>query len=345
VKKPTAIDLFSGCGGLTLGLRQANFRVVGAVEIDPLAVETYQANHPRVALWSKDIRGLPVSEVMRILKLRRGQLDLLAGCPPCQGFSRMRTRNGQRAMRYPHNELIRDFARFVRKLMPKTVMLENVPGLKGHWRFKKLCRMLRRLKYDVNCDVRNAADFGVAQRRQRLIMVASRVGDISLPRPRKVKKTVRDAILGLPRAGTSGDPIHDFPEYRAPHIRAKIARIPADGGSRTDLPPGDQLPCHRRCVGFKDVYGRMAWDDVAPTITGGCFNPSKGRFLHPYENRAITMREAALLQGFPAKYSFPIAGKQAIAQMIGNALPPPFIRTHARPISARLTRLKRGAKR
>jgi DNA (cytosine-5)-methyltransferase 1 len=112
-----------------------------------------------------------------------------------------------------------------------------------------------------------------------------------------------------------------------------IRRIPKNGGSRSDLPEEDQLDCHKRCNGFKDVYGRMAWGEVSPTITSGCFNPSKGRFLHPEEDRAITMREAALLQGFPRRYKFPTTdNKSAIALMIGNALPPPFIAAHARCI-------------
>ena len=111
-----------------------------------------------------------------------------------------------------------------------------------------------------------------------------------------------------------------------------IQRIPKNGGSRTDLPEEDQLECHKRCNGFKDVYGRMAWGDVAPTITSGCSNPSKGRFLHPEEDRAITLREAALLQGFPLRYKFPTSNKSAVALMIGNALPPPFITAHARMI-------------
>jgi len=116
-----------------------------------------------------------------------------------------------------------------------------------------------------------------------------------------------------------------------------IRHIPKNGGIRRDLPSEFQLKCHQRCNGFKDVYGRMAWDDVAPTITGGCFNPSKGRFLHPEEDRAITMREAALLQGFPKLYKFPtIDNKSAVALMIGNALPPPFITAHAKCVKTAL---------
>jgi DNA (cytosine-5)-methyltransferase 1 len=124
-----------------------------------------------------------------------------------------------------------------------------------------------------------------------------------------------------------------MPENRTPKVLNVIRLIPKDGGSRRDLPEEFQLECHKRCNGFKDVYGRMAWKKPAPTITGGCFNPSKGRFLHPEEDRAITMREAALLQGFPRRYKFPTTeNKSAVALMIGNALPPPFIAAHGRSI-------------
>ena len=129
MKRPVAIDLFSGCGGLTLGLKQAGFRVLGAVEIDALAVETYRANHKSVVVWPEDIRKVNPRQVMRRLGLRKGELDLLAGCPPCQGFSTMATLNGKRGKDDPRNDLVFQFVRFVRQMAPKAVMLENVPGL------------------------------------------------------------------------------------------------------------------------------------------------------------------------------------------------------------------------
>jgi DNA (cytosine-5)-methyltransferase 1 len=151
--------------------------------------------------------------------------------------------------------------------------------------------------------------------------------------PAKSRKTVRDTIARLPLAGSSGDKLHDITERRSARIKALIKKIPKDGGGRTDLPYKYQLDCHKRCNGFKDIYGRMAWDAVSPTITSGCFNPSKGRFLHPEEDRAITLREAALLQGFPHRYKFPITtNKSAVALMIGNALPPELIRRHAKSV-------------
>jgi len=162
-------------------------------------------------------------------------------------------------------------------------------------------------------------------------MLAGRGFRIDFPREATTTRTVRDAIAWLPKPGASKDLLHNLPERRrGDRVAAFIRDIPKDGGSRKDLPKRRQLDCHKRSDGFKDVYGRMAWDEVAPTITGGCFNPSKGRFLHPSANRAITMREAALLQGFPRNYIFdPKIGKQRIALMIGNALPPEFIRRHA----------------
>lgn len=142
--------------------------------------------------------------------------------------------------------------------------------------------------------------------------------------------TVRQALRGLKRAGRSGDPLHDVPENRDERIIQLIKKIPKNGGSRTDLRRNQQLRCHRKCDGFKDVYGRMHWNDVAPTITSRCVNPSKGRFLHPTANRAITLREAALLQSFPRPYFFDAsAGKHTTATLIGNALPPEFVRRHA----------------
>jgi len=336
-KKPLAIDLFCGCGGLTLGLRQAGFRVIGAVDNDPFAVETYKSNHPGVRVWECDIRDLPAAEVAHALHLETGDLHLLAGCPPCQGFSSMRTLNGKRQIEDPQNDLVFEFLRFVDGLRPRAIMMENVPGLAKDERFQVMLSKLEGLGYSVGHRIRNAADFGVPQRRRRLIMLAGKNGVLPFAAPDPNRKTVRESIGGLPAPGDSGDPLHDLPENRSERITNLIKRIPKDGGSRLDLGEEAQLPCHSDFDGFKDVYGRMAWNAVAPTITTGCFNPSKGRFLHPEEDRAITMREAALLQSFPKPYRFPMRrGKSAIAYLIGNALPPEFIRRIALPLVGRL---------
>jgi DNA (cytosine-5)-methyltransferase 1 len=329
--KPKAIDLFSGCGGLTLGLTQAGFRVVGAIEIDPLAVETYKANHKRVVIWEKDISKISAGEVMRRLKIQRGQLDLLAGCPPCQGFSTMTTLNG-RIGQDKQNDLVFEFLRFVRAMRPKAVMLENVPKLAKNRRFKTLHAELQRLGYEVNHSVLDAANYGVPQRRRRLILVAGHGKKIPFGKIAGKKTTVRNAFAKLGRRAKT-DELHNLPETRSDKVKKLIRQIPHNGGSRLDLGRRHQLDCHKKCEGFYDVYGRMSWDEVSPTITGGCCNPSKGRFLHPTKNRTITLREAALLQTFPPGYIFSLRrGKFSAAQMIGNALPPEFIRRQAKQI-------------
>jgi len=343
-KQPRAIDLFSGCGGLTLGLKEAGFRVIGAVEIDSLAVETYRKNHKGVRVWHKDIRSLSTSEVRRLLKIRKGQLDLLAGCPPCQGFSSMTTLNGRKQMRNPQNDLVFQFVRFARALKPKAVMMENVPGLARNRRLKEMQRKLEGLGYRCTYDVLDAADYAVPQRRRRLIFVAGRGHSIPFARPARTRRTVRQAFRRLGIRARK-DPLHTLREQRSAKVSALIRSIPKNGGSRLDLGVTKQLKCHTKCDGFKDVYGRMAWDDVAPTITSGCVNPSKGRFLHPVRNRAVTLREAALLQGFPPSYYFSLRrGKFPAAEMIGNALPPEFIRRHAMQVARFLSEVREGKK-
>ncbi len=333
--KPKAIDCFSGCGGMTEGFKQAGYNVVGAIEIDTISTDVYKLNHPRVRMWTEDICDVDAKDILATLKLRKGQLDLIGGCPPCQGFSTLRTNNGKRRIRDPRNDLIFEFQRLILGLKPKHVMLENVPTLFHDWRLGDFTVSLENAGYSVKANVLNAADYGVPQRRRRLVLIASRVSNVTLAKPSSKIRTVRDAIKSLPQAGKSGDPLHDIPENRTERIKARIRRIPRNGGSRSALPSNLKLKCHKNSDGFKDVYGRMAWDKPAPTITTGCFNPSKGRFLHPTAHRAITMREAALLQTFPKSYKFPPnLGKVRIADMIGNALPPEFVRRHAKHIVA-----------
>ena len=331
--KPTAIDCFAGCGGMSQGFKQAGFKVIGAIEIDPDAAGVYELNHPMAHIWSQDIRTVTSDDIVMQLGIDVGELDLLGGCPPCQGFSTLRTYNGGRLVRDSQNELIFEFQRLVLGLMPKRVMMENVPGLLDNQRLKKFRAALEEAGYKVKVDVLNVGEYGVPQRRRRLVLLASRVSSVAFAKPSRKSRTVREAIGTMPAAGTSGDALHDLPENRSPTVAARIRLVPVDGGSRASLPTHLKLECHKNSDGFKDVYGRMAWDAPAPTITTGCFNPSKGRFLHPEEDRAITMREAALLQSFPKSYKFPATlGKVKIATMIGNALPPRFIKRHARQL-------------
>ena len=295
-------------------------------------------NFRRVPVIQRDVREPDTaSKLLRAAGLREGELDLLAGCPPCQGFSAMRTRR-RGGVEDDRNTLVLDFLRLVREIRPRLVLMENVPGLGCDALFREFtagitaCGML----YDTN--VLDSADFGTPQRRRRLVFVAARDEKPTLVDTGGVeRRTVRDAIGGFAdSAGRSGDPLHDHGEQRAEHVRAVISAITPDGGSRADLPEDEQLECHRRAAAYgygwgRNIYARMAWDRLAPTITGGCINPSKGRFLHPEEDRAITVREALLLQGFPANHQVSFRrGKYAAAEIVGNAIPPGFVEAQVR---------------
>jgi DNA (cytosine-5)-methyltransferase 1 len=329
--RPKAIDLFSGCGGLTQGLKDAGFSVVAAIEADPLAMSSYTMNHRRTRRYLGDIAQLSATGFMKELGLKAGELDLLAGCPPCQGFSTLRTKNGGVEIVDPMNDLVFEVTRFASAFRPRALMIENVPRLIKDARFATMTARLERLGYSWSAEVFDAADFGVPQRRRRMILIATREGEPQFAQPVASRKTVACAIGNLPEPERSNDPLHNYKVSRAPHVAELIAQIPKDGGSRSSLAPSKQLDCHKRQNGFYDVYGRMSWSKPGPTITGGCINPSKGRFLHPESDRAITLREAALLQGFPPDYKFDTSrGIYPTAQMIGNAFPPPFAAHHAK---------------
>jgi DNA (cytosine-5)-methyltransferase 1 len=329
-KRPTAVDLFCGAGGLSEGLRQAGFKIIGALDLDGLACSTYRLNHKDVKLWEVDIRDFSAARMMRELRIRPGQLSLIAACPPCQGFSTIRTKNGNRWNRDHRNDLIFEVLRIVRVVMPISVMLENVPGLARNKRYREFLKALKSIGYRVSWKILNAVDFRVPQRRRRLVLLASRRAEPNFASKQKRQRTVRHAIAGMQVPRLSRDPMHNYSVRRSARIRTRIRKIPRDGGSRRALGSRNQLRCHQMVDGFRDVYGRMAWDQPAPTITGGCINPSKGRFLHPRANRAITLREAAMLQTFPKTYRFLLSqGRYAVASLIGNALPPEFIKRHA----------------
>jgi len=321
----TAVDLFCGCGGLSLGLKEAGFAVKAGVELDLSAAQTYGINHQDTVLFRCDIRDVNAEELKEAGGLKDGELSLLAGCPPCQGFSRIR-RHGAAD---PRNDLLFEFVRIARVLRPKVVLLENVPGLRRDGRFSVFVDNLESCGYRCKWDILDAADFGVPQRRKRLILIGSRISPIDFPlkKGRWHSQTLRDCIGSLEQPVESKDRLHKMHLNCTPRIQRLIAKIPIDGGSRAALGKRDQLDCHKRVDGFRDVYGRMKWDDVAPTLTSGCFNPSKGRFLHPEQNRPITMREAAIIQTFPKSYRFPTKlGLINIARLIGDALPPVFAR-------------------
>jgi DNA (cytosine-5)-methyltransferase 1 len=335
----TAVDLFCGAGGLSEGLSQSGVRVLGALDVSRLAIEAYRANHPDTRVWRRDIRRLAPVDILRELGLRPGELDLLAGCPPCQGFSTLRTHNRSSHVNDSRNGLVAQFARFCEVLRPRGLLMENVPGLESDRRFRLLMNRLERLGYQLTYGVLDAADYGVPQRRRRFVLLGLLGEQVEFASPTATPVRVRDAIGDLPQPTSSDDPLHNYREARSREILELIRDIPSDGGSRRDLGPERQLACHKRVDGWNDVYGRMAWDAPAPTITSGCINPSKGRFLHPEEDRAITLREAALLQSFPHDYEFPLTeGRYKAADLIGNALPPVFVAQQVRPLINELSR-------
>lgn len=317
-----AVDLFSGGGGLSEGMRRAGFNVLAAVEINNQAVECYQSNHNQTKVINKDIRKVSSTEIRKILGNK--SLDLLAGCPPCQGFSAIRRLNKKRSKKDSRNALIIHFLRFVKKLKPLTIMMENVPALQNYYLFEYLRKSLITLGYHIDYKIVDVSTYGVPQRRRRLVLVGSQLGELSIAASTNEQNTVRDAIGRLDPVSKTKDITHMIFTKHSPEIRHLISMIPKNGGSRRSLPEDLQLKCHRKKnVGFNDIYGRLKWDDVAPTLTGGCLNPSKGRFLHPEKNRALTAREAALLQTFPLSYKFPVTlSKTSLALLIGNALPP-----------------------
>lgn len=332
-KRPKAIDLFSGCGGLSLGLCNAGFDVVAAIENEPLASATYKLNHPKTLLLQRDITRVRPSYLRKRLGLEKGELTLIAGCPPCQGFSALRTYNGSRNVEEPMNDLVFQFIKFIDAFEPRGIMMENVPALANDPRIETFVNSITRMGYRSEFKVLDAADYGTPQRRRRMVLIALKGRKPEFAAKAKYRKSVKWALSKIPVCKDSIDPLHNYDVRRADHVMDLIRQIPLNGGSRGDLPPESQLPCHQRCDGFGDIYGRMSWEEPAPTITGGCINPSKGRFLHPTEDRAITLREAATLQGFPQSYRFDMSrGRYPVAQLIGNAFPPKFAEMQAKAL-------------
>lgn len=306
-----------------------------AVEIDVTSAKSYALNHKNTNILIEDIRRLTGPQLLNQAELNSGELDLLTGCPPCQGFSTLRTKRRTARTSDPRNNLITQILRLIRSMKPRAVIVENVPGLVSDVRFSEFQSGLKGAGYKFDYAILNAANFDVPQRRRRLVLVALKDREVppNWSKHSLQEKTVKDTIRNLAPAGLSGDVLHDIPEKRTATMMARIRATPKDGGSRGDIPVEMQCPCHLRSDGYKDVYGRMAWNDVSPTITSGCSNPSRGRFLHPEEDRAITLREAALLQTFPSNYQFCLdRGKDHVARQIGNAFPPNMIRPIAKVI-------------
>lgn len=327
-QKLIALDLFCGSGAVSLGLRQAGFEVVGAVDFDARACQTYRINHPTVRLIEKDIQQVNPIDFDDLI---RKKLDLLAVCAPCQPFS---SQNRFKHEGDARRHLVEESKKFIEYFEPSIVFFENVPGLASTEIFSQFRKWLKLSGYNVAEPMRvDAADLGVPQRRTRMILIAAKGASLSKATNISIQNrtTVANAIktLTIPPVGSSSvrvDPLH----YARRHTLLNIERlqhIPINGGGRESLPAHLQLACHLNTKkgSFSDTYGRMRWDDVAPTLTTGCTDITKGRFAHPEQNRAITLREAARLQSFPDSYKF-CGNASQIATQIGNAVPPEMMR-------------------
>lgn len=339
----TAIDLFCGAGGLTLGLKRAGFNVVAGVEINPEIVKTYKANHPTTKLLIRDIREITGKEILELTGLK--EIDLVAGCPPCQGFTTLTTKYHRKD---PRDDLVLEMARLVEEMMPKIVMMENVPGLtaRGKPLLDGFVERLESLGYLVNKGVLQMADYGVPQSRRRLVLLAGNGFYIPLPkqthcykgdRKRSLKSwlTLADVIknmekpVTLSEAKERGSPhkfnwhvVRDLKEISIERLKSLKA-----GSSRGSLPTELRPRCHIKSnKGFTNVYGRLSWEQTPPTITSGCTTPCMGRFGHPDELRTISIREAALIQTFPRRYKFDTKFMDTACNLVGNALPCLFAR-------------------
>lgn len=355
--KIKAIDVFSGGGGVSIGLTQAGFKVVTAVEIDKTAADTYKSYRllKHVNVLQKDICELNGRDILAAGKIKRDELFLLAGCPPCQKFSMQNRRNNLDVKAKDDvKKLLMQFLRIIQEIHPPFVLLENVPGILSSYKGDVICDFLRKLEnsdsselkeqYVVKYGVLNAADYGVPQLRKRFVLHAVRKDifnilkenqiDFSLPVEThsnnkedglKPWVTVRKAFRGLPPivAGQRYSDGRIKNHYAANLSEINLLRmriIRTGGGCRTALPQYLVLECHKNHGGHKDAYGILNPDSPSPTLTGGCISFTKGRFGHPFEERAISVREAARLQTFPDDYVFGENMTKAALE-IGNAVP------------------------
>jgi DNA (cytosine-5)-methyltransferase 1 len=345
--KPRAIDLFCGCGGLTLGLTAAGFGVIGALDNWPIAIQTYQSNfsHPTVC---GAIDGLSASEFLKAIGSPDSQIDLVAGGPPCQGFSIQRIGDDFD----DRNALVLEFARFVREINPRMFLMENVPGLlgkRGRSLAARLTSTLQSAGYEVRVKQVNAAEYGIPQIRKRIFFYGWKIGrwpNFVFPPPQYSPnqfRSVAEVIRDLPRPTNSrrsqdaqGDPLH-FRTNLSDLNLERLRHIPPGGGFE-DLPVELRVNCHKNGaskIGHRYVYGRLAPDRPASTITARFDSFTRGKFAHPSEDRNITLREGARLQTFPDTFRFS-GTQEEIAAQIGNAIPPLLSTTIARAISSYL---------
>lgn len=331
-KRFKCIDSFCGAGGLCLGLIKAGFDVLYSFDIDAKAIATMRANpyyfHSHKT-EVRDIYDVEPLELLSSLALKPGELDLLAGGPPCQGFSVQRRGNDVDI----RNQLVEEYISKVIAIRPKMFVLENVPGIEGKRGHEILHQALSKVEsfgYYIHEKILDAQDFSVPQRRRRVVIVGERkdhkIPLFEYPSPSECKVTVRDTIAKLPEPPLDGTEHPEVSLHRRDKLSAKnIARLQhlKPGQGRDYLPAELLADCHKvssNIIGHRNVYGRMPWDDVAPTITARFDSFTRGMFGHPEQNRSISLREGALLQTFPMDFVF-VGNKVDIARQIGNAVP------------------------
>lgn len=338
-----AVDFFCSAGGVTCGFRQAGIDVLGGIDIDKTCKETYEKNNNARFLHA-DISDLSKKEVGKFFGIRRNQRELIfAGCSPCQYYSNIKT---NKSKSQNTRLLLEDFQEFVVYFRPGYVFIENVPGLDKNPKspLGKFKAFLKKNGYVFSEDVLNAKYFGVPQNRRRYVLLATRLKKkIELPKPdKKYLVTVRKAIGDenrFPAIEAGHQDNSQFKHSAASLSKKNLQRIintGRNGGDRRSWPKELQLECYKSHKGHYDVYGRMFWDKPSPAITTRFISYSNGRYGHPEQNRAISLREGAVLQSFPIDYDFYSANQGTIAKMIGNAVPPELARRIGLSIKKRI---------
>ena len=324
--KGEVVDLFCGAGALSHGLRLSGFTIRAGYDLDARCKYSFEKNNGATFL-TRDIATLTAREIRN--HYSGNSLSVLAGCAPCQPFSTYRRRYKE-DVRW---SLVSVFGELATSVMPDVVTMENVPALlkfNDGQIFDDLCQRLEHVGYFIYYKVAKCQEYGIPQRRQRLVLIASRLAPPTpLLSTHTQPPTVRDAIGCLPPIAAGAvdpnDALHASQSLTA--INRRRIRASKPGGTWRDWPPQLRARCHRRASGktYPSVYGRMTWDDPSPTITTQCYGFGNGRFGHPEQDRAISLREAALLQSFPSYYEFlPSTEKPQFAEVgrwIGNAVP------------------------
>lgn len=323
------VDLFCGVGGLTHGLTKAGVQVIAGVDLDGDCQYPFESNNCTARFHARDVGTLEGSELASWFG--HAAIRVIAGCAPCQPFSTYSQR--YETVGTERWGLLKHFARLVEEVLPDIVTMENVPTVTRHTVFDDFARALTDRGYHVWYDVVDCADFGLPQRRRRTVLLASLRGPIALSAPDdSVRRTVRDALGSLPvlRHGATHftDPLHTA--SRLSPLNLQRIRASKPGGTWRDWPIHLVADCHRKKTGktYSGVYGRMRWDQPAPTLTTQFFGFGNGRYGHPSQARALSLREGAILQGFPRDYSFVPDGGQVqfkkLGRLIGNAVPVPL---------------------